>query len=129
MEVAIMPRKTKEQLMEEREAARLAAQEKERAEYFPRLVDLLHRATKAGFIIEVRDNNFAVLSESWTPRQDQHKLPVEWNENAMNAFYSAEVDVDDALWKIQEKERKAAVRQAALAKLTDEERKELGIKA
>lgn len=122
-----MARETKAQRLA-REAAERAAYGAERAATYPqRLMKMLERATSVNFEIKVRDGKF-LLTDSDDPREGVVELTLaydsEINEAALN-----ELD-----WRVDIKEeaerealRRVQIRNAALAKLSQEERTILGI--
>lgn len=121
-----MARETKAQRLE-REAAERAAYEAEMAATYPaRLMAMLERATKVNFELAVRDAKFVLRD-----RDDHRDRVVELTptHNAEN-----QEALDELSWRVALKEeaeleaaRKAAMRQAALSKLSKEERELLGL--
>lgn len=109
----------------ETKAERLEREAKERAEslaeeartYLPRLMALMGRASKVNFELEVREGKF-VLWDRDEYRQTEHFMFPEHNEVAEGRLYDLDVKVT---WKEE------AIVEAALAKLTAEERELLGL--
>lgn len=122
-----MARKTKAELAAEREAF-LAAQEAEaRAAYPARLMAMLERATKQNYELTVRDAKFDLED-----RDDRHNSYV----FGLTLVYSKENEdtLDELDWRLNNKEeaereamRRIQVRNAALNKLSAEEREVLGL--
>lgn len=120
-----MARKTKAQLDAEAQALR-EQQEAEAREAYPNLLmDALERATRLSFNIEVRDQKFVVIDRN-SPT-DAVELTYMYTPNA-------DADLDVLRWDLEEREaaeaeanRKWLARQAALAKLSKEERELLGL--
>jgi hypothetical protein len=121
-----MPRKTKLEKQAEVAEYNRQLEAKQAALYPQELMDTLERATKTNFQIEVKDGNFVV-----TDRDDRWFAPrvialnygsrTHWELSSLMADVSIKED------KQREQERKLQVRQTALAKLTQEERRELGL--
>ena len=121
-----MARETKAERLA-REAQERAAYEAEMAATYPeRLMAMLERATKQNFELEVRDAKF-VLSD----RDDRRDRPVEltltYSKENQEALHELDWRVDMKEQAEREAARKAAVKQAALAKLSKEERELLGL--
>ena len=122
-----MARKTKQERLEE--SQRMMAEEQERLakEWMPRLMRNLERSSSHGMAITAKngmfivnytdsfgDNEFVAFTPTYTSASDCSMDRLE--------MVLADRDYDKA-----EFERKAELRKAALAKLTAEEREELGI--
>ena len=97
-----------------------------RATYTERMMAVLERAVKENFELTVKGNQFLVAD-----RDDRHVSPfyvyAVWAETADMDLYSLEVSVELKEEARAEREQKALVRATALAKLTAEERAELGL--
>ena len=121
-----MARETKAQRLE-REAAERAAYEAEMAATYPaRLMAMLERATKVNFELEVRDGKF-VLEDRDDRRDRVVELTLTYSTENQEALHELEWRVDMKEEAEREAERKRLAKQAALAKLTKEERELLGL--
>jgi hypothetical protein len=121
-----MARKTKAEL-----AAEFAAEQEQRvavarATYTQRLMSLLARATKENFELAVKDMLFKVEDRDDRRSSSFFLMPV-WTDASDMALYELEVSVELKEEARAEREQKARVRAAALAKLTAKEREELGL--
>jgi antitoxin component of MazEF toxin-antitoxin module len=118
----------------ETKAERLAREAQERAAYeavaaatYPaRLMEMLERATKQNFELEVRDAKF-VLSDRDDRRERTVELTLTYNTENQEALHELDWRVDMKEEAEREAERKRLAKQAALAKLTKEERELLGL--
>jgi hypothetical protein len=121
-----MARKTLAQMAAEAEVERQAQLAVARATYTERMMAVLERAVKENFELTVKGNQFLVAD-----RDDRHVSPfyvyAVWAETADMDLYSLEVSVELKEEARAEREQKALVRATALAKLTAEERAELGL--
>lgn len=122
-----MARKTKQQIAEAQAKYQAERVEQERAEYFPLLMKTLEDATTAGFSMCVREGKFAVRTNDGNSWKDGYHLTPEYTEDNYNVLQDLKFDVDRQLFFLEEERRKAERRSAALAKLTDEERKLLNL--
>jgi hypothetical protein len=122
-----MARKTKQQMAEAQAKYQAERVEQERAEYFPLLMKTLEDATTAGFSMSVREGKFAVRNNDWVSWKDGYHLTPEYTEDNYNVLQDLKFDVDRQLFLLEEERQKAERRSAALAKLTDEERKLLNL--
>lgn len=127
MEIINKPsaRETKAQ-RREREAAEMAAYNAEmESTYHHRLMAILERATNANFNITVKDGAFVLedndLSEALVTLPNVYSLDA--NSKLQDLEWVIRVKED----RKREAERKYQVRQAALGKLTKEERDVLGL--
>lgn len=111
----------------EREAAERAAYEAEKAATYPqRLMEILERAQKTNFELLVRDNRFHLNDRD--DRDDRiFELSLDYSKENQETL----IDLD---WRIEIKEEaalkaelEAVARRAALAKLSQEERRLLGL--
>jgi hypothetical protein len=118
-----MPRETKAERIAREVAEREAVELQERNEYPNTLMSLLQRSTALGWDIVVRDGLFTVVNN-----RDEYTFTYAWDKDSMNAIYSLQCDLDIAEEKKREEERKYLLRNAALAKLSVEERQVLGLK-
>lgn len=115
----------------ERRAEQLEAKRKyaeaqlaqERQEYFPRLMQLLERATSIhGASLKIVDGQFELHHDS-----DWFKFSVQHSDASWDALdqLSWQLDMRDA--ELAEQRRKAEIRAGALSKLSEEERALLGV--
>jgi hypothetical protein len=121
-----MARKTKAELTAEREAEHQAQLAVAKTTYVERMMAVLERAVSENFELNVRNNKF-VVEDRDDRRSSAFYLNPEWSQVADVDLYSLEVSVE-----LKEEERaaaraKAAFREAALSKLTKEERVALGL--
>ena len=121
-----MARETRAQRLE-REAAERAAYEAEQAATYPqRLMAMLERATNQNFELEVRDAKF-VLTDRDDRRDRAVELTLEYNSSNQEALHELDWRVDLKEEAEREAQRRLAVKTAALAKLSQEERELLGL--
>jgi len=120
-------KETKAQRLE-REAAERAAREAEQAATYPqRLMALLERATALDFALDVKAGAFVLYNRD-VRHPDIHTIDLEHS-------FAAELSLNDLEFAVGlkhmlehvEAERKFQAEQAALAKLTKEERELLGL--
>ena len=121
-----MARKTKAELVAEREAEHQARMAVARATYTERLMALLERATKENFELEVKNAQFAVTDRDDRYRQ-AYNLPPTWSETADMDLFALEVSVELKEEERADAERRANLRTTALNKLSQEEREALGL--
>ena len=124
-----MPRKTKAELRAEYEAAEELRIAEEKAQYFPRLMKALERATNQhNYELLVRDGMFDLRDRdsdrSWN---DPVKLSPEYSRVDQENLDRLEWNLDDKDEERREQERRMELRRIALSKLTEEERAELGL--
>jgi hypothetical protein len=121
-----MARETKAQ-REVREAAEKAQRlEVAKATYVERMMAVLRRATKQNFELEVSET-MRFLATDRDGREDYFYVSPVWDESADMELEELEQSVE---WKEEaaaEAERLRNLRQTALAKLTDEERRALSV--
>ena len=125
-----MTRETKAQRREREEAEReayLEELEALRKETYPdQLLTLLERACKANFEITASNGMLQVADQD--DRRDYVVLPINYiNAWCADRLAGLERLIRDKEYIKQEDERKYQLRQSALAKLSEEERKELGL--
>lgn len=118
-----MAKMTKAEKLALEEIHRQSEEERRRVEYFPKLMNLLERACKLGKHIQVNSGNFVLYIDKTEFRLSTEYDPqVPWEES-LDCFESE-------IAFVEEKERIALEKfqrtQAALAKLTPEERVLLG---
>lgn len=121
-----MARKTKAELAAEREAEQAQRVAVAKATYTERMMAVLERSVRENFELTVSNGKFVVED-----RDDRYAAafflnPV-WTETADMDLYSLEVSVELKEEASAELVRKAQVRATALAKLSKEEREELGL--
>ena len=121
-----MARETKAERLERETAEKLVQQAAQAATYPQRLMALMQRAQTANFELEVVNMSFVLRD-----RDDRDYTKFE-----LDLAYSdvAEDDLRDLEWRVDAKEqearealRRVTVRNAALAKLSKEERELLGL--
>lgn len=121
-----MARETRAQRLE-REAAERAAYEAVAAATYPeRLMEMLERATKVNFELAVREGKF-VLSDRDDRRERNVELTLTYSAENQEALHELDWRVDMKEEAEREAERRRLVKQAALSKLTQEERELLGL--
>jgi hypothetical protein len=121
-----MARKTLAQMAAEAEVEHQAQLAVARATYTERMMAVLERATKMNFELEVKAAKF-VVSDRDERRVSPYVVQPAWTETADMDLYSLEVSVEMKEEARVERERVLNLRQTALAKLTDEERKALSL--
>ena len=122
-----MARKTKAELAAEREAEQAQQVAVAKATYTERMMAVLERAVKENFQLEVRDGKFCVEDRDDRRFSGTFYLPPAWDTMADVDLFQLEVAVELKEEARAEREQKAKVRATALAKLTAEERGELGL--
>jgi len=121
-----MARETKAQ-REVREAAEKAQRlEVAKATYVERMMAVLARATKQNFEMAVYSDKF-VLVDRYAHRDATFYVNPVYNETADSDLYELELTVELKEEAAAEAERLRNLRQTALAKLTDEERRALSL--
>jgi hypothetical protein len=110
--------------MQELSEQALAAQEA--AEYPTRMMALLERASDVGFLVTVDKQQFVVqdLSNRYGV---EFRFGLQYDRNSMDVLDSLEFDVGGVEAERAEQRRLAELRNAALSKLTKEEREALGV--
>jgi hypothetical protein len=88
---------------------------------------VLTRATKENFELEVRDGKFRVEDRDDRRFSGTFYLPSAWDTMADVDLFQLEMAVELKEEARLEREQRAQVRATALAKLTVEEREELGL--
>ena len=121
-----MARKTKAELAAEREAAHQARYDVAKASYTERMMAVLERAVRENFELTVKGNQFLVADRD-ERRASPFFVYAEWTVVSDMALYELEVNVELKEEARAEREKRANVRATALAKLTTEERAELGL--
>lgn len=119
-----MPRKTKSEREAEAQAYR-EQQEAARDAYSALLMETLERATNLSFDLRVRDGKFVV--SDCNDYENFWKLTYDYTPDADSDLDMLRREVERQEQAIAEANRKIQARQAALAKLSDEERQLLGL--
>lgn len=119
-----MARETVAQRNARQQAEREAYQAAEEAAYPARLMNVLERATKVNYELKVKDAMFVV--REWNTNAQWEMTPF-YTEDSQEALDALNYDVESEEEKRAEAERRHAAKQAALAKLSKEERELLGL--
>ena len=123
-----MARKTKAEMEAERELAQASQAAYEAEQYPTRLMAALEAATTTlNFELTVRDGIFLVQDRNDRPVLSELWLSVTYNRNSQEDLERLEWAVKNALEERAEAERRWAVKQAALNKLSKEEKELLGL--
>jgi hypothetical protein len=123
-----MARETKAQREARLEAERLELVAVAKMTYTERMMALMARATKENFELTVdSDANEFKLSDRDSRFRNEYWVRPVWAEVADVQLYELEMAVEDKEEARAEREKRANVRATALAKLTTEERAELGL--
>ena len=122
-----MPRKTKAELAAEATLARALAERMARDEYPARLMAALEEATnESNYELTVVNGMFALRD-----RDDRYgsvlSLTAAYTENSYNALENLEMELEMKAEERAEANRRVALKHAALAKLSTEEREVLGL--
>ncbi len=128
-----MARKTKAEKLAEQEALRQLQEEQARQEYLPRLMQSLEKAQKYGFEVVIKEGKLT-LAEQFH-RDPEYTFSLEWTYTFSlewtwyNQHHLEELEDKLAQWDRAHAEElaRAAAKQAALNKLTSEERELLGL--
>jgi hypothetical protein len=125
----MMARKTKAEWAAEHEAAEAARQAVAQATYTDRMMAVFERANRVNFELQVMNSKFVMRDRDadFYRRDDVFALTAAWSPD------NDEV-LRDLTWRVESKEeaeaeaeRKRQLRANALAKLSQEEREELGL--
>ena len=123
-----MARETAMQRNARLEAERLELVAVAKMTYTERMMALMARATKENFELTVdADANEFKLSDRDSRFRNEYWVRPVWAEVADVQLYELEMAVEDKEQARAEREKRANVRATALAKLTTEERAELGL--
>ena len=123
-----MARKTKAELAAEREAYEAAQRAAEEQAYPARLMAALEEATtKNNYELKVRDGMFELRDRDSSDYDLPLTLTYQYNVHSQNTLEDLEWDLRGRAEERAESERRYAVKQAALAKLSTEERELLGL--
>jgi hypothetical protein len=122
-----MARKTKAELNAEREAQLAAERAEERAAYPARLMRAMEEATqKNNFELEVKNGYFVLRDRDANRYDSPFTLPYDFPGNSFT-LEDLESELRFKAEERAESERLSAVRRAAFAKLSDEEKNALGL--
>jgi hypothetical protein len=121
-----MARETKAQREARLEAETAAMTAVAKASYNERMMAVLERAVRENFELTVKGNQFLVADRD-ERRASPFFVYAEWTVVSDMALYELEVNVELKEEARAEREKRANVRATALAKLTTEERAELGL--
>jgi hypothetical protein len=122
----MMARKTKAELMAEREAANAARMLAEAEAYPAKLMAALEEATtKNNYELSVKNGMFSLFDRN--NAVNVLNLTATYTENSWNALESLEYDLQAYALERKEAERLSALRRAAFAKLSEEEKSALGL--
>lgn len=120
-----MTRKTKAEKLAEQEALRQVQEEQHRQEYLPRLMQSLEKVQKYGYEVVIKEGKMLLVEQFH--REPEYTFSLGWSWDNQ---YDLEVLEDKlAQWDraYAEELARAAAKQAALNKLTKEERELLGL--
>ena len=125
-----MARKTAAERKAEADRFRQMSEEarvtREKAEYPTKLMEALEEATTLNnYELEVRNGMFSLRDRD--SRDSTLSLTLLYTENSYNALESLEWDLREKAAERAESERLSALRRAAFAKLSDEEKNALGL--
>lgn len=116
-----MTKERKEELYEEYIAKQ---EEMESIEYLPKLLQLLDAACELGYKLKAQAGEFQLREYGWS---NIVTLSAEYSRKNLEKLEEFEREVQIKRREVAEEARRAKVRQAALAKLTAEEREILGL--
>jgi hypothetical protein len=123
-----MARKTKAELAAEREAYEAAQRAEEERNYPAKLMAALEEATtKNNYELKVKDGMFELRDRDSNDYDPTLSLTYQYNTHSQSALEDLEHDLAAKARERAESERRYAVKQAALAKLSEEERELLGL--
>ena len=122
-----MARKTKAELQAEREEAQALQEAHEFAQYPSRLMAALEEATtQSNYELEVRNNQFT-LRDRDSRRPETVFLTLTHTRDSREALDNLEWNLRVKAEEREQAERQRQAREAALAKLTQEDRELLGL--
>ena len=122
-----MARKTKAELQAEREEAQALQEAHEFAQYPSRLMAALEEATtQSNYELEVRDNQFT-LRDRDSRRPETVFLTLTHTRDSRQALDNLEWNLRVKAEEREQAERQRQAREAAMAKLTEEDRELLGL--
>lgn len=120
-----MPRKTKAEKFAEREAQRQLEVEQYQQEYVPLLMKWLEQAQRFGYEVGVKEGKLTLTQPFH--REAEFTFGLEWNRINHCALEELEMRVIQLNREREEELARIAAKEAALNKLTAEERKLLGL--
>lgn len=120
-----MARKTKAEKLAEQEALRQLQEEQARQEYLPRLIQSLEKARKYGLEVVIKEGKLTLVEQFHRDPEYTFSLGWSWDKQ----YVLEELEDKLAQWDRAHAEELArtAAKQAALNKLTSEERELLGL--
>ena len=120
-----MARKTKAEKLAEQEALRQVQEEQARREYFPRLMKSLEEAQEYGYEVVIKEGKLTLARPFYLEVEFTFSWAWSWNSQ----YQLEELEDKLAYYKREREEELAriAAKEAALNKLTAEERKLLGL--
>lgn len=120
-----MARKTRAEKLAEQEALHQLQEEQARQEYLPRLMQSLEKAQKYGFEVVIKEGKLNLVEQFH--REPEFTFSLEWTW--YNQHHLEELEDKLAQWDRAHAEElaRAAAKEAALNKLTKEERELLGL--
>ena len=120
-----MTRKTRTEKLAEKEALHQLQEEPARQEYLPRLMKSLEKAQKYGFEVVIKEGKLNLVEQFH--REPEYTFGMEWSWD--NRDDLEELEMKLAQWDHAHAEEllRAAAKEAALNKLTKEERELLGL--
>lgn len=121
-----MARKTKAEKQAAQQAEREAIEAREAAEYSTRLMEALKEATKEHYDLTVHDGQFKLVNYS-NNQTYSHVLNCTHTPESWRNLYALEVRLISLAVERAEANRLYKLKQEALSKLSDEERRVLGL--
>jgi LPS O-antigen subunit length determinant protein (WzzB/FepE family) len=119
-----MPRETNVERLAREKAEEQARVDEAKAEYFPRLLMALEKATNIGWDISVKAEIFTVHDgNNWL----KYEVAAAYTSYSIDLLFDLEHAIDIETRRLEEVKRKIAVKKQALSKLTEEERQVLGV--
>ena len=123
-----MPRKSKAELMAEQEAERFLLEAENEAAYPARLMRNLENAVQNfNYILTVKDSVFVLHTPNRNDTWPFRYFNYHYDANSQLELESLESSLADQWLNKRNEERREESRQAALAKLSSEERQLLGL--
>lgn len=121
-----MARETKAQRLERETAQRQAELAQAEATYLDRVITVLERANKVNFELEVKNRQFVLVDRDDRAREP-YKLNYRFSEEDDIQLYRAEWAIDTKYVEEARRNQEFLTKQAALAKLSVEERRLLNL--
>lgn len=128
-----MTRETKAERIAREAQERFARQEKLAESWPTRLLALLERAQYTDFELRIRDQKFVISDggpfqgSPWLHNERELEFTLEHSDANEKTLSDLEWQVDSREEQLREAERQLQLKKSALSKLTDEERKVLGL--